>query len=80
MAETNIAARIAYRGKVIMLRDNYDQFSPDYVVVDFREGQEPNNFFGVDFPDFKSKIYNDPTYFIYYDQGEQVIFKKIKKD
>ncbi|MCB9812861.1 MAG: DUF2079 domain-containing protein [Pseudomonadales bacterium] len=80
MAQTNIAAKIAYRRHVLMLRDNYDQFSPDYIVVDFREGQEPNTFLGINFYDLKFKLLHDLDYEIIYDQGEQKIFKKIVKE
>lgn len=78
MAQTNIAAKIAYR-KVYMLRQNYYEFKPDYIVIDTRDGQEPNNFFGVgDFVTLVEKIKLDPNYEIFYDQGEQLIYKRIK--
>lgn len=77
MAQTNIAAKIAYR-KVYMLRDNYQDFNPDYIVVDLREGQEPNNFLNIqDFDKLIENLRDDPNYEIYYDQGEQLIYKRM---
>lgn len=77
MAQTNIASKIANRKHVYMLRDDYYNFDPDYIVFDKRDGQEPNNFFDLkDFYQTVSKIENDPNYEIFYDQGEQFIYKK----
>jgi uncharacterized membrane protein len=76
MAQHNIAARLAYR-KVYMLRNYYDPFEPDFIVFDTRAGQEPNNFFGIgDWEELVEKFENDPVYELYYDQGEQFIYKK----
>lgn len=79
MAQTNIAAKIAHR-KVYMLRGNYNDYPQDYIVVDTREGQEPNNFYGVgnDYRDVLKNLASDPNYEVYYDQGEQIIYKRIK--
>lgn len=76
MAQTNIAAKIANR-KVYMLRDNYQKFDPDYIVIDKRDGQEPNNFLGIkDFEKLVNNLENDPNLYVYYDQGEQLIYKR----
>lgn len=80
MAQTNLAAKLAYR-KVYMLRNNYHDFNPDYIVLDTRDGQEPNNFLGInDFKLLVASISADPAYEIFYDQGEQMIYKKIDDD
>ncbi len=76
MAQHNLAARLAYR-KVYILRNPYSEFSPDYIVFDTREGQEPNNFFGLSrWDELVEMIITDPAYELYYDQGEQFIYKK----
>jgi uncharacterized membrane protein len=76
MAQHNIAARLAYR-KVFMLRNYYEPFDPDFIVFDTRDGQEPNNFLGVgQWDEFVETVVNDPDYELYYDQGEQFIYKK----
>jgi uncharacterized membrane protein len=76
MAQHNLAARLAYR-RVFILRNPYDEFDPDYIVFDTRDGQEPNNFFGLSrWDDLVEMITTDPNYELYYDQGEQFIYKK----
>lgn len=78
MAQTNIAAKIANRN-VIMLRDSYDFFDPDYIVLDIRAGQEPNNFLGVGLIDkIAQRIDGDNKYMLFYDQGEQRIYKRVR--
>ncbi|MBP7842509.1 DUF2079 domain-containing protein [Candidatus Woesebacteria bacterium] len=78
MAQTNIAAKIANRN-VIMLRDSYDIFEPDYIVLDIRAGQEPNNFLGIgDITKIAKDIDGDENYVLFYDQGEQRIYKRVK--
>lgn len=69
MAQTNIAAKIAYR-KVYMLRGDYMHYPQDYIVIDYRDGQQPNNFYGAgNFGDIVRNLANDPNYELYYDQG-----------
>ncbi len=78
MAQTNIAAKLAYR-KVYFLRENYYDFNPDYIVVDGRAGQEPNNFLGIqDFGKLLETIKNDANYELYFVSGEQEIYRKVK--
>ncbi len=79
MAQTNIAAKLASR-HVYMLRDNYKQFDPDYIVVDTRNCQEPNNFLGIkDFEKLINNLQNDSNFEIFYNAGEQVIYKKVEE-
>ncbi len=75
MTQNVLASRFTHQ-KVYLLSMNYTKFRPEYIIIDFRQGQNPNNFFGT------SNVYNiylallnDPTYIVYYQQGEQVIFK-----
>lgn len=48
MTQNNIAPRFTHQ-KVILLKDkkNYKKFSPDYVAIDLRGGQNGNNFFSL---------------------------------
>lgn len=76
MAQHNLAGKLADR-KVYILRENYEKFKPDYIVIDARDGQEPNNFWGIkDFEKLVEKLANDPHYLVYYDQGEQKIYQR----
>lgn len=76
MAQTNIAAKLGYR-KVYMLRENYADFNPDYIVFDMRAGQEPNNFLNIEDP---AKLFDaieaDPKYELLYREGDQRIYKR----
>ncbi len=47
MTQNNLAVRFIHTNKTWLLRDGYDDIKPDYIVLDLREGQNPNNFFGV---------------------------------
>ena len=77
MAQHNLAGKLADR-KVYILRNKYQQFQPDYIVIDTRDGQEPNNFLGIkDFEQLVEDLEQDPSYQIYYDQGEQKIYQRI---
>lgn len=78
MAQHNLAAKLAGR-RAYILRDDYQQFSPDYIVLDTRGGQEPNNFLQIkDFAALTTKLATDSAYQVYYDQGEQLIYQKRK--
>jgi uncharacterized membrane protein len=79
MAQTNIAAKLAYR-KVYMLRANYSEFSPDYIVIDSRDGQESNNWYGISSDGIDAlhkNLADDDSYDLYYEQGDQRIYKKV---
>lgn len=47
MTQNNLAVRFIHTNRTWLLRDGYDGLKPDYIVLDLREGQNPNNFFGV---------------------------------
>jgi uncharacterized membrane protein len=77
MAQANLTPRFITR-HVKMLRNNYEDFSPTWIVIDTRAGQNPNNFFGVEKPEelFKT-LSGDSKYEVYYQQGEQFIYKRV---
>jgi uncharacterized membrane protein len=80
MAQNNIAVRFTHQ-KVFLLRRNYGDYMPDYIVMDMREGQNPNNFYVTINPPLV--LYNlkelDKNYSLVHNTGEQYIFKRIKK-
>ena len=60
-----------------MLRDNYDNFDPTWIVIDAREGQNQNNFYGVgNIDNLLNKLKSDPAYSLYFRNGDQYIFQK----
>lgn len=78
MAQTNIAAKLGHR-KVYMLRENYKKFNPDYIIVDTRSGQEPNNFLGIqDHEALFQALAADSQYKVYYRNGEQIIYQRVE--
>lgn len=83
MSQANLAPRLVDRD-LVMLRIEYEKYNPDWIVVDTRKDQNPNNFYGAtrpgaSYPDeVFEKLSTDQNYEIFYQQGEQIIYKKIK--
>ena len=52
--------------------------NPEYIVIDTRDGQNPANYLGIkDVKVLKETIMKDKRYRIYYNEGDQYIFKRI---
>lgn len=77
MTQNNLAVRFTHQ-KVWLLRENYNDYMPDYILIDLRGGQNPNNFFPADNVSKKLIISlgRDPKYVLAYSTEEQFIFKK----
>jgi uncharacterized membrane protein len=76
MTHNNLAVRFTHQ-ELYLLRQNYEQYKPDYIVIDKRTGQSPNNFFGsADPSEIVKKIASDPMYGLLYRTDEQFIFKR----
>lgn len=76
MTQNNIAAHFTHQ-KVFLLRGNPSIYMPDYIFIDLREGQNPNNFFGVTAPkETVEKIEKHPDYKLLYKTEDQYLFKK----
>lgn len=80
MTQNDIAAHLTHR-KVWLLKSKYEDYRPDYILVDNRFGQNPNDFFGSDrnlnIGDFISRVSGDKNYKIIYKTDYQFVFKKI---
>lgn len=78
MTSNNLAARFTHQ-KVWLLRENYDKYKPDYILIDNRAGQNPNNFFGSvgSIPDIIEWLKKDSKYKMIYNTEEQFIFKRV---
>ena len=75
MAQNNLATRFTHQ-TVWLLRDSFGTFHPEYIVIDARSGQNPNNYFGMhDFNGTVNGLRQDPEYEIIYKTKEQFIFK-----
>lgn len=78
MAQNNIAVRFDHR-KMYLLRTDYEKFMPEYILIDNRPGQNPNDFFGAgDISQLLVKLKSDKQYSILYHQADQYIFKKVR--
>lgn len=82
MAQNNLATRFSHQ-TVYLLRRNYWDYQPDYIVIDARDGQNPNNFFGIkDYQGIEDAeaiihaIQADPMYETTYQTDNQFVFKK----
>ena len=59
-------------------KEHYQIVMPQYLVVDFREGQNPNNWYGVgDFEKIRETIENDKKYKAIYKTSDQGVYKRI---
>lgn len=78
MTQNNIAPRFTHQ-KVWLLRNNYSDYKPDYILIDNREGQNPNDFFASpnDISDIIEKLKKEKRYRLIYQTREQFIFKKV---
>lgn len=76
MTSNNIAPHMIHTHNVFLLRSVYTDFMPDYFVLDLRDGQNGNNFFGVNIDALMTTLKKDPRYEPYYQTHEQVIYKR----
>jgi len=76
MTMNNIAPHMIHTHKVYLLRGVYEDFMPEYFVLDLREGQNYNNFFGADIEAVKLTLPKDTRYSVFYQNGEQIIYRK----
>ena len=78
MTQNNLAPRFTHQ-KVLLLKRDYESYKPEYVVVDVRLGQNPNNFFGTkDIAGILKLLRKDSKYGLIYKTKDQFIFHRIK--
>lgn len=78
MTQSNLAARFGHQ-PVYLLDINYDRFRPQYIILDLRDGQNPNNFFGMhgeSLPMLLNTLAADPMYEVIYQTADQKMYKK----
>ncbi len=76
MTQNNLAPRFTDR-HVKLLRANYQDYQPEIIVLDLRDGQNPNNFMGVpDIQEVLQRIQVDPAYTVLYQEGQRYIFAR----
>ncbi len=66
-----------FHQEVWILRENYHYMKPEYIVIDARDGQNPANYLGIkDIKALKDKIIKENKYSVYYQEGDQYIFRR----
>jgi len=76
MAQNNIAAHLTHYN-VTLLRQEYPQIKPDWIVFDTREGQNLNNFHPAgNIKILASRLASDSAYVKYYSSGGQMIYQR----
>lgn len=78
MTQNNLAVRFTHQ-KVWLLTKNFKDYAPEYIVIDNRLGQNPNNFFLTkDVPKIIQTLQKDSSYRLIFATEEQFLFKKRK--
>lgn len=78
MTQNNLAVRFTHQN-LAMVKYNYSSFKPDYILLDLRKGQNPNDFFTIhNIQGIFEKVRADKNYELVYNTKEQFLFKKIK--
>lgn len=76
MTQNNLASHFTHQ-KVFLLKDNYDNYKPEYIVVDLRNEQNPNNFFGTkNILTIVELLRKDSKYELIYQTKEQFIYRR----
>lgn len=77
MTQNNLASHFTHQ-KVFLLRDDYGNYKPEYIVVDLRKDQNANNFYGTkNISVIMELLRKDPKYELIYKTKEQFIFQRI---
>ena len=83
-AQNNLASHFTHQ-EVWLLRsnhamgayDSFEQHKPQYILLDLRSGQNPNDFYGIDdLPFLYQSLVHNPHYHVYYHTENQYIFKR----
>jgi uncharacterized membrane protein len=76
MAQNNIAARFTHQ-QMYLLRTNYLSVKPDYILIDARAGQGPNNLFGTDdLSAIVNGLKTNAEYELIYHESDQYVYRK----
>ncbi len=80
MAQNNLGAYLTHRERIMLLRDDYFKYNPDWIVIDKRPGQNPNNFWPVPAGNIDSlvaKLATDSAYTKIAVSDDQLIFQRV---
>ena len=78
MTQNNLAPHFTHHKNIWLLRNNFEEYSPDYIFIDIRKGQSPNDFFGSgDIMFILNRVRKSSKYKIIYKTKDQFLFKKV---
>jgi len=81
MTQNNLASHFTHESEVWVLKDNYETYDAEYIVLDFRSGQNANDFFPTKHPNLiLKKLLKDPHYEILFEDNNAYIFHLRKKE
>lgn len=76
MTQNNLAAKFTHQ-KVWLLQKYYYMYNPEYILIDNRSGQNPNDFFGgADSNVVLNSLKKDKSYNLIFNTKNQFLFKK----
>ena len=80
MVQNNLAVRFTHNNLYLLLsREHLENIDPDIVVLDFRPGQNPNNYWPMTETTMETmakSLQNNPKYNIIYRENHRFIFQK----
>ncbi len=77
MTQNNLASHLTHQKKIWVLKDNYEVYKADYIIMDLRSGQSANNFFPTKNPkEILKKLIADPDYSSMFNNKNQYIFQR----
>ena len=80
MTQNNLASHFTHQRQLWVLKDNYETYDAEYIVLDFRSGQNANDFFPTKHPDLiLQKLLKDPRYEVLFEDNHAYIFHLRKK-
>lgn len=76
-AQNNLSVRFTHQ-KVWLLRNEYYQYEPDYIIIDKRAGQDPNGLFGTgNVVALLESLRHDTDYSPIYTTQDQFVYKRV---
>lgn len=80
MTQNNLATRFTHQN-IQLLNEDYFIAKPDYILIDMREGQNPNDYFATangiqELQTIAQQILHDKTYTAIYKTDKQFVFKR----
>lgn len=80
MTQNNLASHFTHAKNLWVLKDNYENYKPDYILLDLRDGQNAANFFPTQDPNLiLNNLLRDKNYSAIFNNKNQYLFKRVKR-